>query len=163
MNEKKELLNTNLELCQKGLDMMRVLKKASLELGRILMEIRDTQAFSSQWESFADYLAEEKFMSEANASKLITVYNRFIIKMKEPYERVAAIDWTVAYELHRLFKDDNELKDAFDNATILNTSHLRQMITEKRTGITQETCLHSDTYTIRVCKICGQREKIYDK
>lgn len=159
----KELQADNLKLCQKGLELMKVLEQGFLKLGEVLMEIRNNQAYYPQWESFGDYLEEGHVMSEANASKLITVYNRYIIKMQEPEQELVKIGWSKLYDLHRTYDEDQELRDAMLDASLLTTSHLRQKLHEKKAGVDQTTCKHTNTYTIKVCRDCNFREKIYEQ
>lgn len=89
----------NHEFCKETMVFKQKLELHYLEFGKRLMEIRDGQLYRPYWTTFGDYLMEMK-KNEAWASRIITVYETFVLKFQIPEKHlVAAGGWSMLYEV----------------------------------------------------------------
>ena len=58
-------------------------------------------------------------------------------------------------------KEDAELW--LEKSSVLTRKHLRDEISEAKTGVEQSTCPHDETYTVKICKKCNVRIKVYEQ
>lgn len=115
------------------------------------------------YESFEEFLHDAK-LSEATASKLINIYTKFHLEWKLTPERlVEAGGWTVVATLLPICKTRAEAEEWMDKAQLLSRVDLEKEIKEFRTGKPMATCLHDNSYLIRVCRTCGDRIRIYEE
>lgn len=126
------------------------------------MKIRDERLFEPQWDTFGIYVSELK-MSEPVASKLINIYKRFVLEYNIlPEKLLKAGGWSVVAEVLPVVKTKEEAVEWIDKMEVLTKEDIRKEILEKKTGITQQNCKHEDYYTIKVCRVCGDKERIYE-
>lgn len=138
------------------------IEETFLELGKRLMKIRDEELYKPQWDSFHEYVGEVK-MSESSASKLISIYEKFILKYQIDPERVLnAGGWSTVAEVLPMVKNKDDAEHWLSLGETLSRKDLRSEIEEKKRGVQQHECKHRDTYDIRICKDCGARIRLYE-
>lgn len=153
----------NLDFCNETTKLKQNIETAFLTLGERLMKIRDNRLYLGQWETFELYLMDAK-ISPAAASKLINIYNRFFVEWNFPAEKlVEAGGWTVVSTLLPVCKTKEQAEEWMDKALVLSRTDLEKEIKEIKTGIDMSKCDHVDNYVIRVCRTCGDRERIYEE
>jgi len=153
----------NYELCQEAISLKDNIEGQFVALGEHLKAIRDDKKYLPSWETFADYLQEMK-MSEATASKLISIYEKFILQFGyTPLQIVHAGGWSTVSEILPMIKTAEDAKQWLFDAEHLTRSDLRIKITEARTGKPQEACKHADSYALNVCRTCGFKSKIHEQ
>ena len=153
MND-KEISNSYLETTKKLKDK---LEEAYWELGKRLCKIRDEELWAGIYDNFELFLDEMK-MSASTASKLITVYKTFVVEYQiEESKLIQAGDWNNVYEVAKMITTKAEAEDWLHKATVLSRKDLRDEIVEKRTGVSQAKCDHSDYYELRICRKCGAK------
>ena len=149
--------------CEETTKLKQSIEVSFITLGERLRRIRDEKLYEGQWETFALYLMDAK-ISEATASKLINIYQRFFVEWNFPSEKlVEAGGWTVVASLLPVCKTKEQAEEWMDKALVLSRPDLEKEIREVKTGMPMITCKHSDSYMIKICRHCGERERIYEK
>lgn len=150
-----------LNYCNDTLALKNSIEIDFLELGKRLKNIRDNRLFESQWESFSEYVLEFKNLSEGTVSKLINIYEKFVVEYGFAPEQIAeAGGWTVLAETLPVVKTAKQAEHWLLQATALTRSDLRRSISEQKTGIEIENCTHPRKYTLCICPDCALREKV---
>lgn len=153
----------DLAFCNETTKLKQNIETAFLTLGERLMKIRDNKLYLGQWETFELYLMDAK-ISPATASKLINIYHRFFIEWQFPAEKlVEAGGWSVVATLLPVCTNKEQATEWMDKATILSRQDLEKDIKEAKTGIDMSVCAHEDSYVIKVCRQCGNRERVYEE
>ena len=129
------------------------MEEGTLILAQRLKEIRDKEKYLSSWESFADYLLEIR-MTESKASRLITVYEKWVLEGGFSEQELAPIGWSNLYEAR-----NHVSQKVLDELTHRQDKDARDYIKELNSGISMDDCKH-DLYRIEVCRKCGRRTQI---
>jgi len=149
--------------CVEVVELKNKIEVAFLTLGEMLYQIRTNSLFEGSWETFADYLEEIK-MSESVASRLITVYSKMILEYKISPDLIAkAGGWSNAYEIVKLSKNKEETEKWLEDSSSKMAKDIKIAIREAKTGVSQETCKHYDTYLLRICRKCGDKETVHEE
>lgn len=145
------------------IELKKTIEVSFLTLGERLSKIRHEKLWSDGYTSFEEFLEEAK-LSPATASKLINIYQRFFIEWKFPQEKlVEAGGWTVVATLLPVCKTREQAEDWLGRSHLLTRSDMEKEIKELKTGLPMKDCLHTNSYVIRVCRDCGNRERIYEE
>ena len=139
------------------------LEIAFLDLGSRLYKISSERMWEAKGlANFEDYLMEIK-LSPATASKLISIYETFVIKFDFKTERLAeAGGWSNLYVLSRLdLKTKKEADDWIEKTINWSRQDLEQEVKE-RLGKVDPKCSHPNTYLLRICKDCNFKIKVYE-
>lgn len=153
----------NHQFCVETLNLKHDIEKNFIVIGGRLKKIRDENLFQPQYGSFVEYLWEMR-MSEPTASRLINIYEKFIVEYQISPAKVAeAGGWSSLAETLPVVHSREDAEHWLERALVLTKEDLRKEIKEKRTGKLMELCDHSDSYTIKVCRLCGERHRIYDE
>ena len=154
---------TNYNYCLECIEWKEQLEAAFLVLGEKLMRIRDGHFYDESWETFEDYLKEIK-MQPSVASRLITVYKKFILEYEvEPKKIAVAGGWSNAYEIIGKSNSKEEAEEWLERFEYADsTKTVGKIKKELRTGVKQDECSHSEFYTLHVCKKCGEKVRDYE-
>lgn len=159
MNEQQ--LTTNLSYCEGTLELKRSIEYKFLELGERLKKISNERLYEPQWTSFGEYVGEMK-MSESTASKLINIYQKFIVDYGISRERLLVSgDWSVLAEVLPIVRDKESAEEALHMCKELSRQDIRKYIKEQKTGIDMRDCVH-DFYTLQICRTCGEKVRLLD-
>ena len=149
---------TNYNYCQETIKMKEQIEIAFIAMGERLMKIRDQHLYGGSWETFSDYLKELK-IKDSVASRMITVYKKFILEYKmDPQEVALAGGWSNAYEIVGKSSSKEEAEiwlEKFKYAS--NDGDVTAIKKELRSGISRYECPHEETYTIKICRRCGEK------
>ncbi len=161
MPTQKQIDVRNHEYCTDTLRLKGGLEESFLELAKRLMSIRDEQKYAPQWDSFPSFLDEAK-LSESTASKLITIYRKFVLEFQIPERRLLdAGGWTAVAEFAPMVNNRTDAETWLDRSSVLSRTDLRREITEAKRGVDQASCNHQfDLLSINVCSECGLRERV---
>lgn len=153
----------NLDYCNSTLDLKKNIESSFLELGERLLKIRNEQTYRPQWDSFPEFVWEMRW-SESQASKLINIYQKFVLEYSFPTPKLlAAGGWSVLAEILPMIKSKVDAVRWLDIATTKARHDLRADMKEEKTGVLQPECPHGDTYELRICNACGLKTKIYSE
>ena len=151
--------------CKSALLVKRDIEFSFLQLGEMLHRIKKESLFEAGWSSWEEYEMELK-MSSATISKIMRIYEIFVLRYSfTPKLLAEAGGWSMVAEILPVISETTprqRVEELLDNCINQSRTDVRRTIQEARSGIEMKDCKH-DFYTIRVCRICGLREKIYDK
>jgi hypothetical protein len=147
--------------CEETLSLKRDIEVSFLDLGERLQRIRDDQLYFPSWDTFEDFMMEMK-MSAGTASKLINIYQRFVLEYKISTKAIAkAGGWSIVAECLSIVKSKEEAVEWIEKASLMTQTDIRREIKEAKTGIPMSECKH-DWVSLRFCKCCGLRERTYE-
>jgi len=135
------------------------IESAFLELAARLKNIRDNRLYEGEYQNFAEFLWEIK-IAEGTASKLIKVYETFVVKFKMKSDKLSAVGWSSLYQIANNIETKEEAEEWVDKAVLLTRDHLVENLKEKTKGVNK--CNHEEFYVLKICKGCGFREKQFE-
>lgn len=154
--------NQNLKYCTDTINLKKEIEQSFLTLGEHLYNIKRDEMFLPQWSSWDEYVTEIK-MSLNMANKLIQIYETFILEYKfAPEDITTAGGWTVVAEILPVIENRDDAENWLNMASELTRDDLRKEVKEAKSGVEMATCAHADTYIIRICRCCGNKEEIYE-
>lgn len=157
----KELQNHN--YCEKAITLKESIEGNFLELGEYLYNIKENQLYSPSWNSFAEFCWELK-MSSNMVNKFIQIYKTFVLGYSFSKDQlVTAGGWTVLQEILPMVTSRKEALHWLSEASTLRRGDLRKSIMESKTGVEMSECEHKRTYTVEICKNCGEKRQIINK
>lgn len=156
-------LEKNHTYLQKTIEMKFAIEGGYLVLAERLAKIRDEELFSPEYENFVAFL-DEMNISEATASKMINIYQRFVVEYGISKDVIiAAGGWSTTAELLPHAKDRETTLKLIDKISGLLPGDRRRAMRELKTGIDMDSCKHEwDEIHIKQCKKCGERQKIHE-
>lgn len=151
---------TSQDFCQDTIELKRHLEGGFIDLGRRLYQIKQKEMwYDAGWSSFDEFTAELK-MSPANCSKLISVYEKFVLEYNIPEQKLIEIgSWSSLYSIGAKTETKEEAEDWIDKARLMRREDIQSELKSKSVG--EHTHEWSEIH-IRQCSICGERQKIYD-
>lgn len=154
----------NYDFCKGVIALKDTLEQSFIELGARLRRVRDLELWRTSWSSWHEFCDELK-MDETKASKLISIYEKFVIEFHFSKEEItAAGGWSNVYEFSTLCQSKEDAQEWLHKAKELLPADLRKEIREKKSGKSQITCNHDwQEVHIRQCRGCGLKEKIFDE
>lgn len=146
------------DYCNQAIQMEGVARGVFLTLGEMLYKIRESRMYEPHWSSWNEYCMEFKDMSQGSISKVIAVYETFVLKFGYTTDELSqAGGWTKLYALTPHIKTKEDAEKWLGVASTLNRSDLAKTLLEAKTGISMSDCPHIVTHTIRICDKCGER------
>lgn len=141
------------KFCEETVLLKRSLEIGFIDIGARLYRIRE-ERLTDDWESFC----EEMQISQATASRLIGIYQKFVLDYNfAPAQIAEAGGWTVVASVLPLITSKSEAIHWLSRAATLTRKDLRIELIEARTGIEQSHCPHPDTFTVKICRTCKER------
>lgn len=160
--QKSELEKKN--YCDITLEMEQGARMVYLMLGERLYKIREERLYEPFWSSWIEFCTEFKDLSVGSISKIIKVYEKFILQLGySPSELVKAGGWTKLYEISKRISNKKDAEKWLELAEVNSRKDLNDYLIEDEVGVEMSECKHTDTYVIRVCKDCGNKERIYEE
>lgn len=130
-----------------------------LEFGKQLKTCRDDEVYDPEYDTFPAFLQEIK-LTQSKASKLINIYEKFVVEYGIPIEKLAqAGGWSVVAEILPVVTNKAKAKEWVEKAIKMRRKDLRKEVKEENTGVSMADCTHTDTYLIEVCRICSDSWK----
>ena len=128
---------------------------AFIILGERFHKILEDGLWKGTFESYAEFLAEMR-ISEANASKLMTVYRTYVVEHGVSHEKLARAGWSNLYTAIPLLKEKNA-EEVVQKATALRRADISDEVREKQ--YPEHDC-KGETVRYRICDTCGKRERV---
>lgn len=149
--------------CQKTLELEEAAKLVYLQLGERLYNVRNERLYEAGWDSWDDFCMEFRDLSPASISKLISVYETFVLGYGFKPEKLArAGGWTKLYQISRHVKDREDAEEWLEKAEVSSRVDLGKSLVEAKTGVPMLECPHERTYTVEICEDCGERVRVYE-
>lgn len=149
----------SLNFCEETITKKHFLEVGWIELCGRLKEIRDNALYDGRWNSFEDFLQDPQMgLDKSSASKMITIHEKFVLEYKMSPAKIAnAGGWSKVAEIIPAVKDKESAEEWLNKSASLSKSDLRKEIQEDKTGIKMSECKHKNTYTVKICRDCGDK------
>lgn len=149
-----------LSYCNKALEIKNDLECRFILLGEYLYNIKEHSLFEPQWSSFQEFCMELK-MSTNTINKLMQVYKVFVLNYNIPMDTLAtAGGFSLIADTLPAIHSREDAMEWLGKTTVLTREDMRKELKEKKTGILMSECKHSNTYTVTVCRDCGETKQI---
>ena len=149
--------------CDTTLQMEQGVRQLFLLMGERLMRIRDERLYEAGWDTWNDFCLEFKDMSPASISKLISVYEVFVVTYGfTPDQLAKAGGWTKLYQILKFVHSKEEAEKWLALAETTSRQDLGKYLVEADTGVAMHECKHERTFLVRVCEDCGSKHRDYD-
>lgn len=146
-----------LQFCNAAIKLKNELENGFMTLAEHLYTIKEGDLFVGQWSSWSEFTAELK-MSENSVNKLIQIYKTFVLEYKfQPKEVATAGGWSAIAEILPIIDCKEAAEEWLHKARELTREDLRKEVKEEKSGHSEHSCRHLDTYTIVVCRGCGSK------
>jgi len=159
-----ELEKKNYDFCMETIALKSAIEGSFLELGKRLFTIREKEMYLPSYETFEEFSLELK-MSRATVSKLVNIYQLFVLKFGIPETRLLqAGGWSNVAELLPVVNTKAQAIKWLEKAEALTRADLRIALTTKKTGIDPADCEHDkDFFVLKICRTCGLKQSIKEK
>lgn len=161
MDKNKEIVSPRNYL-KETIALQSQIEGAFLELGARLYRIRDEKLYEGEYESFDDFVITAK-LSKATASKLITVYEKFVLEHNLPRKALASVGWSSLYTIAPYAGTKAKAIELVEKATLLTRADLEDSLRSEEDTHKHHNCKHTDTRLVRVCNECGQARQVVEK
>jgi len=155
---KNEIQSYN--FCKNALELEKKMRNSYFILAGCLYKIQNEKLYEPHWSSFEEFCWEFKDISSSTVSKLISVYKKFILEFNLSPVKLNNIGYSLLYAIIPVVKTKEDADEWLLKAEELTRSDLSKFIKEKQTGIDMTKCKHKDFYEIRICRDCGERQRI---
>lgn len=154
-----------LPFCENTIKFKQSIEVGFLDLAARLKSIRDKHLFDGRWETFNDYLADPKMnLDKGIASKLITIYERFILEYQVAPEKLVPIGYSKVYEILPAIKNKKDALEWLQTASETSRADLKILLREKESGVEQMKCDHPKSFGYVVvfhgCRKCGSEHMV---
>lgn len=148
------------DFLKKTIGLKKDIERSFLELGARLLKIRDSEMYFPSYQNFPEFLLEMR-MSEGNASKLISVYQKFVLNFGISEEKLIAVgSWSTLYEIGKHATSREHAEELVEGAKHQTRDDTIKLL--KGDDAKVAACRHSDTYLLRVCRGCGDKAKVHE-
>lgn len=162
IENKKHLLNEeeSYEFCEDTKKLARGLKTGFILLAERLHRISKQKLYKPTYEHFYEY-CDEIEMREDTASRLVNIYETFVLQHKMPIEEIKEVDYSKLYIIKKVADTKETARHWVEEAKVLTYRDLKKRVAEFTTGVDQMTCSHGNTYLVRCCRECGEKWEEY--
>ena len=142
--------------CKETLQFIETISQSFLVLGERLHKIQSERLWETDYSSWEEWVEETK-MSAGNISKLISVYETWILDCKVDPAKLSAIPYSTLYEMRKLLKSDNSnaLQVVEESGGLM-----RKHIEDKVRDVEFPKCKHQNTSRIEICNDCHKSWKV---
>lgn len=150
------------DYCEKTIELEHHARRLYLNMGERLFNIRNDRLYEPAWSSWQEFCMEFKDLSISSISKMISVYEVFILKYGFSPEKLAEVGgWTKLYALIPLIGSKSDAKEWLDKSALLTRQDLTKAVIEASTGVSMSSCKHPNAFLVKICPDCGDKEKVY--
>jgi hypothetical protein len=150
-----------LSFCQETIELKKQIEAKFLELGKRLQIIKENKLYEPQWENWTSYCWELD-MSPSKASRLVGVYETFVTEHGISEDVLTeAGGWSNLAEIKDVADSKESAQQWIEKAKQLSRPDLRTEVKVAKGNDDPAECIHEDTYTLRVCRDCGQRVRVH--
>lgn len=145
--------------CEETIKEKQALEVVWLDLAKRLKAIRDGALYSGRWENFEEFLNDPAMdMDKGTASKMISIHEKLVLEYQIAPKTIALSGgWSKISEVLHVMDSKKEAEKWLDKCSVLSKSDLRKEIQEAKHGAPNPECKHKNTYTIEICRDCGQK------
>jgi len=153
----------NKKYCDQTLELEEGVRTVYMLLAERLYNIKNDRLYEPAWSSWYEFTMEFKDLSPASISKLISVYELFVLQYGFKQKELAkAGGWTKLYNIMKRIHSKADAENWLEKAETLSRQDLEKELVIAKTGIEMSECGHTDTYLVRVCRGCGLKVEEYE-
>ena len=159
MNELKKK-----EVCDEAIELKKTIETHFLALGEKLLIIKQNSLYAPLYDTWLLFLDEMR-MSESMASRLMGIYEKFILEYRIAPAQVIEAGNANMQEILPHANTEKKAKELVHLAETLTRQHLREELKELKSGREMGDCAHNNSYIIKikVCRGCGSKERVYEE
>ena len=147
---------TNLDYCSKTIEIKTNIEKGFLVLGERLHNIREKELWQGGWSNWEEFLMELK-VNPSTASRLMSIYRKYVLEYKMDTKLLAQASWSNLYEAIPICTDKEKAIELVESMAIWKPGELKEKIRDTLKG----GCNHEwFELHLRQCRECGKREQI---
>ncbi len=144
------------EFCQETNQLLRGVKIAYMLLAERLYRIQKQKLYKPVYEKFFMYL-DEIDIHESTASRLISIYEKFVLEHQIEPEVIKDIEYTKLTEIRKVSPTRELAEHWIEEARVLPLRELKMRIKAMTAGVDEMKCEHGNTYLVRCCRTCGEK------
>lgn len=148
------------EYCQETAQLVRGVKTAFMLLAERLYRIKKQKLYKPTYEHFYLY-CDEIDMHESIASRLIGIYERFVLEHQIALDDIKDIEYTKLNEIRKVSTTKELAEHWIEEAKVLPIRELKMRIKALTAGVDEMKCEHGNTYLVRCCRTCGETWEEY--
>lgn len=153
----------NKKYCDSTLELEKGARMVYLMLGERMYTIREQRLYEPFWDTWTEYCMEFKDLSTSAISKIISVYEVFILEYKfTPEELANSGGWTKLYDILKHVHSKKDALKWLEMAETHSRQDLGKFLIEEETGVSMHECKHTKTYVVRICEDCGERTEVFE-
>jgi hypothetical protein len=149
--------------CQETITLFTQTQIVYMALAQRLYDIKVNKLYLPFWESFSAYCIEMSEMSVSTRSRLLRLHERLVVEAGIPSEEVGRAGWSKVAAALPLIVDQESAEHWVGMAGQLNKTDFCREVKEAQTGRPMASCDHKDSYTIRICRTCGFKMRVYNE
>lgn len=152
------------QFCEETGKLARGIKNGLMLLAQRLYRIERQKLYKPTYEKFYQY-CDEIELHESVASRLIGIYEKFVLDLQIPFEEIESVEYTKLYEIRKIAETKDIAMHWIEkvNSPIpeqrLSIRDLKAEIKKlQNLGDEDEQCPtgHGNTYLVRCCRDCGE-------
>lgn len=157
----QSLIESHKLYCDQTAELKTNIEEAFITLGERLLQIRNEKIFEPHYDSFEDFVNEAMNMSLSSASKLINIFDKFILSYGMSKQELILVGQDRLKEILPAVHDQASAEEWVLKAKTLRfRDDLRKEVSAHRHGTDvplSESCEHTEAYTLKVCRACNER------
>lgn len=148
--------------CEETKQLKNGIQVAFVNLGFRLFRIREEKLYQPNYNDFHEY-CNEIGETEGNMSKIISIYEKFVLKFGYDQKRLGDIGSAKLYTIKKV-SETQELADYWlEQAELLPVRELKKKVDAFVGGTDIDECEHKNTHLVRKCDDCPECWEEYGK
>lgn len=145
------------DYCDATIALAKKIGNSFMELAMRLHNIRSRALWQDSWDSWEEFVCHLD-ISQATASKLIKVYEHYVIDHGIEKSVLADAPWSNLYELMPTATTKELAVGAVEKSKLLRREEVREEAREAKHG----KCNHEDEFEVHImqCRRCGARRSL---
>ena len=151
---------TPLGFCESTIELVQNIEGAFINLGERLHKIRIERLWESNWDSYEEFLGEIK-ISPGKASKIVSVYETFVLEYKVPTEKLSSVGWSSLYSMLPAIKSGQDANEWVEKGSVLRREDIEDEVREFKKGKCNCDEHPFEEIILQICKNCGKRHRVF--
>jgi hypothetical protein len=128
-----------------------------LELGAELYKIQKNESYKGMYSSWREFAEMGMRMSPGNLSKIIQVFERFVLELKVSPVKLQEAGYSNLYTAIPLLKADN-VEEIVEKAATLGRRGIELLVVDSKHG--EHDCVPDLEVCLRPCSTCGRMMRV---
>lgn len=149
-----------LNYCEETIELVHNIEEAFLSLGERLYKIRNEKMWEGRWDSYDDFLMDIK-ISRARESKLVSIYEKYVLEYKIEPEKLAKVNWSNLYTMLPAVKDKKSAEEWVEKGSVMFRKDIEDEVREVKRG---GPCEHEfERIVLDKCTKCFKSFRVYEE